>query len=94
LASDKAQTVQVKQGGHIATALGVPLNAYPAVDAKSAELIAGKVVLPDLDDTIGGQFQQTFWSQLKGLWTSSDPSSSLGSFLTAMTNAELQAKTQ
>jgi multiple sugar transport system substrate-binding protein len=31
-------------------------------------------IVPDLDDTIGGEVQTTFWDQLKLLWT--DPSSS------------------
>jgi len=47
----------------------VPLTAYPAVDKRVAELLVGKEVLLDLDDTIGGEFQTTFWSQLRLLWT-------------------------
>ena len=68
LASEAAQEEQVKQGGHIATAAGVPLSAYPTVDRKVASLLGGKVVLPDLDDTIGGTFQPYFWSELQKLW--------------------------
>ena len=70
-ASAAAQTTQVRQGGHIATAAGVSITAYPSVDARVAGLLTGKTVLPDLDDTIGGTFQTTFWSQLQLLW--SDP---------------------
>ena len=68
LGSAAAQTVQVGVGGHIATAAGVPTSAYPALDQKIASLLTGKVVLTDLDDTIGNPFQGTFWSELQSLW--------------------------
>ncbi len=84
LASKDGQTVQVKQGGHLATVLGVPASAYPAVDAKVAQTLVGKEVLPDLDDTKGGAFQTNFWSQLKGLWTSPNPAADLNSILDAI----------
>src|SRR5437879_3388281 len=70
LASKDGQTIQVKQGGHIATALGVPLSDYPTVDRGVAQLMNGVVILSDLDDTIGGKFQTNFWSQLQLLWVS------------------------
>ena len=84
LASKDGQTVQVKQGGHLATVLGVPASAYPAVNAKVAQTLVGKEVLPDLDDTKGGAFQTNFWSQLKGLWTSPNPAADLNSILDAI----------
>ncbi len=56
------------QGGHIATNINVPLTAYPALDRQIAEAMVGKETLLDLDDTIGGEFQITFWDQLKLLW--------------------------
>ncbi len=68
LLSVKAQTIQVKLGGHVATAQGVSTDAYPAIDKQVAQLLTGKVVLSDLDDTIGGDFQSNFWAQLKLLW--------------------------
>jgi len=71
LASAAAQTMQVRQGGHLATVLGVSLTAYPVVDAEVAGLLSGKDILSDLDDTVGGTFQTTLWSQLQLLW--SDP---------------------
>jgi len=64
----KGQEVQVQQGGHIATYLPVSLDLYPPVDREVAQTLVGKVTLPDLDDTIGGEFQTTFWDQLKLLW--------------------------
>jgi multiple sugar transport system substrate-binding protein len=68
LSSEEGQRVQVAQGGHVAMHKNVPLSAYPAVDMRVAELLTGKEVLLDLDDSIGGEFQTTFWSQLKLLW--------------------------
>ncbi len=68
LTSADAQRLQVSQGGHIATALGVPLDAYPAVDARIAGLTEGKEIMRDLDDSIGGEWQPAFWDQLKLLW--------------------------
>jgi len=68
LASKDAQTIQVRVGGHIATAAGVSASAYPALDAQVASLMQGKAVLTDLDDTIGNPFQGHFWSELQSLW--------------------------
>ncbi|TLZ85905.1 MAG: carbohydrate ABC transporter substrate-binding protein [Methanobacteriota archaeon] len=70
LAGKEGQDYQVKQGGHIATALGVPLADYPPVDRGVEQLMNGVEILSDLDDTIGGQFQTNFWSQLQLLWVS------------------------
>ena len=70
LASSEAQRLQVAQGGHIATNIEVSLDSYPEVDRTVANLTVGKSVLPDLDDSIGGEFQATFWDQLKLLWVS------------------------
>jgi len=64
----KGQELQVQQGGHLATYLKVPIEAYPEVDRNVAKLLEGKMALPDLDDTIGGEFQSKFWDQLKLLW--------------------------
>lgn len=64
----KGQEIQVQQGGHLATYRDVPLESYPEVDRNVAQLLEGKMALPDLDDTIGGEFQSKFWDQLKLLW--------------------------
>ncbi|MEA4883695.1 MAG: ABC transporter substrate-binding protein [Clostridia bacterium] len=66
----KGQEIQVRQGGHIATYDKVALDAYPPVDRGVADLMKGRVALPDLDDTIGGEWQPAFWDQLKLLWVS------------------------
>jgi len=84
LTSVEGQSAQVAQGGHLATRIGVPDGAYPPGDLDVAKSLAGKEVLPDLDDTIGGHFQTTFWNELIGLWTSTDPAAALGPALAAI----------
>jgi multiple sugar transport system substrate-binding protein len=76
LAGADAQEILVRQGGALATNTGVPAAAYSTTDKKVVDFMgqAGITIVPDLDDTIGGQWQQTFWDQLKLLWT--DPSTS------------------
>ncbi|QPM68488.1 ABC transporter substrate-binding protein [Atribacter laminatus] len=64
----QGQELQVQQGGHLATYLNVPIEFYPEVDRNVAQILEGKMALPDLDDTIGGEFQSKFWDQLKLLW--------------------------
>ncbi len=82
LMSDEGQTVQIEQGGHIATATGVPLSAYPVgLDRDVGAGMEGRVLLNDLDDMVGGTFQTAFWSQLQDLWTSGDPAGDLDSIL-------------
>jgi multiple sugar transport system substrate-binding protein len=67
-----AQEILVKQGGALATNNGVPASAYTSADKSVVDFMGepGITIVPDLDDTIGGQWQQTFWDQLKLLWTS------------------------
>jgi multiple sugar transport system substrate-binding protein len=74
LAGADAQEILVEQGGALATNTGVPASAYSTTDKKVVDFMgqAGITIVPDLDDTIGGQWQITFWDQLKLLWT--DPS--------------------
>lgn len=68
LSGKEAQRIQVSTGGHIATNTGVALTDYPDLDGSIANGTIGKTTLLDLDDTIGGEFQTTFWDQLKLLW--------------------------
>jgi multiple sugar transport system substrate-binding protein len=68
LISEEAQRLQTAQGGHIATNINVPETSYPAADLMVVKFIADYAIAPDLDDTIGGEFQTTFWDQLKLLW--------------------------
>lgn len=44
----------------------------PLKDVYQKTLGAGMEMLPDLDDTIGGDWQRLFWDQLKLLWVSPD----------------------
>jgi multiple sugar transport system substrate-binding protein len=88
LASKDAQSLQVKVGGHIATATGVPSSAYPALDGQVAALMTGKAVLTDLDDTIGNPFQGHFWSELQSLWANP------GNWQTVLNNIQTAAQAQ
>jgi multiple sugar transport system substrate-binding protein len=72
LTSAEAQRLQVQVGGHIATNLDVSLEWYPAVDKMVANVTTDKETLLDLDDTIGGEFQSTFFDQLSLLWAEPD----------------------
>ncbi|MGD9908651.1 MAG: extracellular solute-binding protein, partial [Mesotoga sp.] len=67
LSSVEGQSIQVAQGGHIAT-VGVDMSNYPAVDKEIAKLTEGVETLNDLDDSIGGLWQTAFWDQLKLIW--------------------------
>lgn len=65
----EGQEVQVAQGGHLLTNLDADPSAYPeesALAAKAAtDAAAGRIPLGDLDDTVGGEWQQSvFWAQL------------------------------
>ena len=88
LATKDAQSLQVKAGGHIATAKDVPSSAYPTLDAQVASLMTGKVVLTDLDDTIGNPFQGKFWAQLLLLWANP------ANLQTVLTNIQAAAAAQ
>ncbi len=81
LASAEAQRLQVAQGGHLATNVNVGLDEYPPADRQVAQFIEDFGIAADLDDTIGGEFQSTFWDQLKLLWA--DPTA-LNDVLTAL----------
>lgn len=81
LASAAGQKVQVRQGGHIATALGIDLAEYPTVDRGVATLLVGAEILGDMDDLIGSPFQDTFWAQLSTLYRSADPRGELNAIL-------------
>jgi multiple sugar transport system substrate-binding protein len=68
LISEEAQRLQTQQGGHIATNINVPEAFYPEADLMVVQFIRDYAIAPDLDDTIGGEFQTTFWSELQRLW--------------------------
>lgn len=70
LAGPEAQEIMVKAGGFLATNNEVPASAYKPADKAVVDFLntPGLKVVPDLDDAIGGEFQRTFWDQLKLLW--------------------------
>lgn len=72
LASPEAQAVWVKKGGYVAPNLKVSLDLYTPVSRTVVEFLKTVRVVPDLDDAIGGEFQTTFWDQLKLLWVKPD----------------------
>ncbi len=90
LAGADAQQIMVEQGGFLATNLNVPSSAYKAVDKTVVDFMgqSGMHIVPDLDDTIGGQWQTTFWDQLKLLWTSPS-TSTMNSVLDALQAAAI-----
>ena len=91
LAGADAQEIMVGQGGFLATNVNVPASAYTTIDKKVVDFMSqpGITIVPDLDDTIGGQWQQTFWDQLKLLWTSPS-ASTMNSVLNALQTAAIQ----
>ena len=91
LAGADAQEIMVKQGGFLATNVNVPDSAYTTIDKKVVAFMSqpGITIVPDLDDTIGGQWQQTFWDQLKLLWTSPS-TATMNSVLDALQTAAIQ----
>ncbi len=68
LASAEAQEIMVQQGGFLAPHTDVPDSAYSAIDLEVVQFAGTVTVVPDLDDAVGGDFQQTFWDELKAFW--------------------------
>lgn len=67
--SKEGQTIRAEQGGKIVVRTDVAVTTYPAADQVVAKLAnTFQRTLPDLDDTIGGDWQRLFWDQLKLLW--------------------------
>jgi multiple sugar transport system substrate-binding protein len=91
LAGADAQEIMVGLGGFLATNVNVPSSAYTPIDKKVVDFMgtAGITIVPDLDDTIGGQWQTTFWDQLKLLWTSPS-TSTMNNVLDALQTAAIQ----
>ncbi len=87
LAGPKGQEIMVKQGGFLGTHADVPAEAYKPADKAVVDFIKTVKVVPDLDDAIGGDFQLTFWDQLKLLWV--DPGA-LDSVLETLKDSHLK----
>lgn len=91
LAGPVAQEIMVKQGGFLATNKNVPASAYKPIDKTVVDFMSRPQIhiVPDLDDTIGGKWQTTFWDQLKGLWTSASPTT-MNNVLNTLQTAAIQ----
>jgi len=83
LAGADAQEIMVGLGGFLATNVDVPASAYTTIDLTVLDFISKSSVhiVGDLDDSIGGTFQTTFWSQLRLLWTDPATRADLDAFL-------------
>jgi multiple sugar transport system substrate-binding protein len=81
LISKEGQEIRCQAGGKLASRADVSLDVYPPADRAVAEAAGALLTLPDLDDTIGGEWQVTFWDQLKLLWVQPD---ALDEVLTAL----------
>ena len=62
----EGQELQIAHPGHFPTFVNVdPTKAHPCCDP----FFGGtRIALPDMDDTVGGTWQTTFWAQLQLLW--------------------------
>jgi multiple sugar transport system substrate-binding protein len=85
LASAEAQEIMVGLGGFLAPNIDVPDSAYLPLDLEVLQFMRTVTVVPDLDDAIGGAFQQAFWNQLKLLWV--DPTTDLDELLQTLQDA-------
>lgn len=70
--ASEGQLIQVSAGGRISTYVYAGPEDYPPPEREVLKAIAGKEILPDMDDTIGGEFQTTIWDQLKLIWVHPD----------------------
>lgn len=68
LVSREGVELRVRQGGKLSMRTDVGPAAYPPAEQALARALAGLRIIPDLDDTVGGAWQQAFWDQLKLLW--------------------------
>ncbi len=73
LLSEEGQRIRAETGGKLIIRNDIPSSVYPEPDQAVAAVVAGmETTVPDLDDTIGGDWQPTFWDQLKLLWVQPD----------------------
>ena len=79
--SDEGMKIRIQEGGRLSSRSDFPLDAYPPSERTLAEKVSEFEVLPDLDDTIGGEWQTAFWDQIALLWVQT---SSLDDVLTTL----------
>ena len=70
--SDEGMNLRLANGGRLSSRADYPVELYPPAEATLAEAISTFTVLPDLDDTIGGEWQELFWDQMALLWVQPD----------------------
>ena len=61
--SEDGMSLRLAQGGRLSSRSDIPLDIYLPAEKTLAEAVSDFTVLPDLDDTIGGEWQETFWDQ-------------------------------
>jgi len=66
--SDEGMNLRLANGGRLSSRADYPVDLYPPAEATLAEAISTFTVLPDLDDTVGGEWQELFWDQMALVW--------------------------
>jgi multiple sugar transport system substrate-binding protein len=66
--SDAGMNLRLANGGRLSSRADYPVDLYPTAEATLAQAISSFTVLPDLDDTIGGEWQELFWDQMALVW--------------------------
>jgi multiple sugar transport system substrate-binding protein len=66
--SEEGMKARLQQGGRLSSRADLSLDIYPPSEKLLAQTVSDFKVLPDLDDTIGGEWQTAFWDQIALLW--------------------------
>ncbi|MFN2112885.1 MAG: ABC transporter substrate-binding protein [Anaerolineales bacterium] len=66
--SEAGMRPRLELGGRLSSRADISLDVYPPNERNLAEAVSTFTVLPDLDDTIGGEWQTIFWDQISLLW--------------------------
>ena len=66
--SEAGMKARLELGGRLSSRADISLDVYPPSEKALAETVNTFTVLPDLDDTIGGEWQEIFWDQISLLW--------------------------
>lgn len=70
--SEEGMEPRLELGGRLSSRADISLEVYPTNERNLAETVSTFTVLPDLDDTIGGEWQSIFWDQIALLWVDTD----------------------
>ena len=68
LVSVEGVALRVSKGGKLSMRADVGPEYYPPAEQALVQAVGALKIVPDMDDTIGGDWQPTFWDQLKLLW--------------------------